>query len=318
MKLLSTLRLYGFTALVALASSACIFTVADGDDDDDSENDTNATDPSGDDACGINSQLNAINECQCNAGYDWCDPNLDPGPNGRHDCCVSSGQACPSGSNNVMVDDQCHCLAGFEWCSDNVNDLNCCVIENDTGTGTDTGDVSEHPMGACDPANDFAWCSHTVAQGPGGSTYYLCENGTWADRTNTLDGECVFEGFDFAYGCVFDDVTNPAMPDVRIECGEGPGTACDQNTPDSCSADETEFLFCEHGRVTAQNCVPADGNPCETANGEQFEFGKCGEQDGTVSCLCYDEELDETGTDGTDTGTGTDDTGTGTDDTSTD
>lgn len=324
MNLFSNLRLIGLSALVTFASSGCVLSLG-GDPGDSQGNTGTSKGPKAEgQSCGLHAVLSATLECKCQTGHSWCDPRLDPGSGGRNNCCVGTApegsRACEAGSNNILLDkgtpdlsdDQCVCIQGFDWCNNDTNDLNCCYNgstgQPGTGGGTDPGKIPE-PNQSCDPATDTSWCSHTEAQGPEGSRSFSCVNGVWVDATKSLDEQCRLDTYDFAYGCVYVAPTATKKAYNRLMCGAGPGTACNNDDADSCSDDESQLLYCEYGRLSAEQCAPKKGEACKTKDNKEFEFGKCGSQNGRLSCLCYDEDPGETSTGG-DTGTG--DTGTGT------
>ena len=259
------------------------------------------------------------------------DDGLDSKPNDQF------GEPCISGENNqIDSNNKCVCKIGFQWCNPMVlEDLNCCPIDGGTGTGTgtettdattmtgtggtgdtgdtstDTGEPSVHPEGPCTAEQEGAsWCSHNEAMGPEGSRYYICTGGVWVDETAILDDDCRSNNFDFAYGCVATPTEN------KVSCGVGPGTPCQTADPDYCVEGDQDppktLAYCQYGRLTYQDCAPEPGQPC-TVDGVDFEFGKCGLQEGKYACLCYDEDIgteSDTGTDTTDTSETGDTTGT--------
>lgn len=333
MNLFSNLRLIGLSALVTFASSGCVLSLGndpgDGNGQGDGGTSTLPNNPkAAGQSCGLNAVLSSNLDCVCQAGHSWCDPRLDPGSGGRNNCCVgqapSGSQACESGSNNILLDkgtvdpkdDQCVCIQGFDWCNAvDTTDLNCCYNSStQPGTGgTDPGKVPE-PNQSCDPATDTSWCSHTEAQGPQGSRSFSCVNGVWVDATPSLDEQCKLDAYDFAYGCVYVAPKGNDKAYNKLMCGVGPGTDCDNNDADSCSDDESQLLYCEYGKLSAEQCAPKEGEACKTKDNKEFEFGKCGSQNGRLSCLCYDEDPGESTTTGGETegaGSGTGDTGTG-------
>lgn len=288
MKALTDLRLFLISGLFALSTTSCVFSFGDGTDKD--SNNNNSVGKAN--ACGLHSSLNAANQCVCETGYSWCDPAIDSGPNGRHNCCADTQlKPCPQGKNNhVNAQGVCHCLSGFEWCDkSNRNDFNCCEVKGGSSSGDNGQAVHPGPNETCDPNKALVWCSHDTKMGPAGSTYYVCENNRWVDRTNTLDEECKRENSDFAYGCMY-DASNPQKPETRVVCGSGPGTTCTNTTADACNEDKSALHYCKYGRLTKEQCKPTAGMPCKTPDGKEFEFGICGEQDGKLSCLCSDND----------------------------
>lgn len=315
MTLLSNLRLFGLSALVTVAASGCVFSIGDGSSDNGSTgqspgffpdaNPSTPTVPGAD--CGYNGIVSQTLECVCKAGFSWCDPTLDPGPRGRHQCCPGAApaesRACDSGSNNLLVPNaqgemECRCIMDFDWCNNDETDLNCCAVNKDV----ETPGTLPNPQESCDPATVASWCTHTESQGPVGSQSFSCVDGQWVDVTSGLDEQCRLEGFDFSFGCAHVPGDGNVQPYSKLLCGFGPGTPCESTTPDVCSDDETQLLYCFHKRLVAEQCTPKEGETCKTQDNKEFEFGKCGSQGGRLSCLCFDEEPSDTTTTGGDAG----------------
>lgn len=267
-------------------------------------------------AIGSHSELDETTDpamCVCDAGYDWC--NMDDDDDFR--CCAPDDECL---DNSHEEPDGCVCDEGYEWCDpNNENDLRCCPIDGDTGTGdggTGTGDgTGDGGDGGdeCDPGQppdagpcdvDALWCTSTDPDCPG--DFYRCEDGEWVLDTEMGDADCMFNGDDFSYGC-YDD---PAEDAIIFVCGTGPGTDCNNDDEDTCSDSDT-LSFCKHGKLSEDSCnriCTEEGD----AGGALYDFGECGEQDGSIECLCCDfddPDCGDGGSTGTDTG-GTGATGT--------
>lgn len=293
MQFFTTTRLAFALSFLTSVALGCVITVGPGGDD------------AGVYECGSLLAHNDAN-CICDAGYERCNPN----DANDTDCCEKEGKGdgmCPD-ANSELVGDQCFCVVGYTWCNaDDVNDLSCCVDGGQTsnsngttsmggtmGTTSDlpttsqgtTGGPAECPNPAtppetCDPNTENFFCSHPEACGPEGSTFYVCEGGTWVETPGGPDENCKFDGFDFGYGCI----DNGSQ--VEFFCGYGPGTACNTGSAATCMG-EAILLSCEYGKETATDCF----QKC-TVEGDDmgvlYDFGYCGDQNGEISCLCCDE-----------------------------
>lgn len=248
-----------------------------------------------------------LDTCYCDAGFTWEDPN-DPNNYNCVDDTAKPTTDCNQ-ANNIEIGGQCYCDDGYEWCSDDPNDYSCCqqpghdgagtgADDNDTGaddladTGTDTGADTGVDTGA-DTGNDtgvepdpasctadtegFAFCSNTEAQGPSGSRYWVCMGGTWVEDTAAGDESCMFDGFDFAYGCV-------AVADsVQFICGDGPGTACEGDT--ATCVDMDVINYCLYGKLTEDSCMRICSEEGDDM-GVTYDYGECAAD--TMECFCCD------------------------------
>jgi hypothetical protein len=254
--------------------------------------------------------------CYCDLGYDWCNPNDAD----DYDCCKvnpKGSEGCDQ-ANNVVVDGECFCEAGYTWCNpDNADDFSCCKSNQgegstgtDSGTGTEsdtsggttdaeTGDLmceGEYiaPEDPCDyEGGELAYCTTLTEMCVEESEYFICDtSGTWVPDSG--DTDCQFLDWDFSYGCVWNgDV-------VEQVCGNGPGTPCSNNDPDTC-IDTDELNYCLHGKLTAVSCLEL----CTVTGDEEgitYDFGSCGEQEGEFKCLCCDLDDPNCGTDSGSTG----------------
>jgi hypothetical protein len=249
--------------------------------------------------------------CYCDAGYQFEDPN-DPED---FDCeeIPGKGGDCVQPNSHVLGDN-CYCDAGYTWCNpSDQSDLSCCpdphqdtnasgtgtgdsgdmTASGDTGSGSGsesvdtsggTGGVMPDPSQCTTETEGQYFCSNTGAMGPEGSTMWQCMGGTWNEiGQSDLDALCMFDNYDFAYGCTDDgDASGSAGP----VCGNGPGTACDGDAT-SC-ADDDLLNFCQYGKLTEQSCLATCQDPMAKM---QFDFGFCGEDPeamGTFDCFCCD------------------------------
>ncbi|MEX1363383.1 MAG: hypothetical protein AB1Z98_09675 [Nannocystaceae bacterium] len=266
---------------------------------------------------GCNSQL-VGDQCRCDAGFEWADPNdaddfecdRIPGKGGDANC---GGDP----DNPISLQgDVCVCDPGFNWCSPDPADLSCCedpdqVVTGGTtdnpmtsdgtdttdGTADDTADETsgtdqcmetEIPWNGVEPEaadcteDGLVFCSNNDAEGPGGSRYWECVGGAWTEQPTAGDDSCIFDGFEFSYGCVDDGAS------VTFVCGDGPGTACSGPECDGCAADGDQIQFCVDGRLGGDSCnriCTEDGD----AEGITYDYGECViAKDGVAECACCD------------------------------
>ncbi|MEZ4385551.1 MAG: hypothetical protein R3A79_29810 [Nannocystaceae bacterium] len=255
-------------------------------------------------------------QCFCDSGYNWCNAS-DPDD---YTCCKDTPKQ-PDSCNqphNVVIDNSCYCESGYTWCNpDNADDFSCCESSqssgssgSDAGTGTDsdsngttdaeteTGSAMcdgeyEAPPESCDPATELAYCTTLTEMCAGESEYFICDtNGTWIPGDGDLD--CQLLEWEFSYGCVWEgDV-------IEQICGNGPGTPCSNNDPDSC-ADGDVLNYCAYSKLSAVSCL----EQCTVTGDEEgitYDYGSCGEQDGEFKCLCCDFDDPNCGTDSGTTG----------------
>lgn len=240
---------------------------------------------------------------------------------------------CPEDNSYLDADKgECFCNANYEWCNpDDAADLTCCPSNdsssqtNNTQTdptnttpGTDaSGGTTHEPTGgttaeppttsvsgttgepldctvttpvpdSCDPNTETALClsADNPDCGPEGSKYYSCEGGQWVQAPAAGAASCINDGYDFSYGCQ----DNAESMLVEFVCGDGPGTDC-SGSAQSCNGDN-ELNFCAYGKLGAVDCLAScmkDGD----GEGVTYDFGYCGEQMGTNSCICCDEGEDD-------------------------
>lgn len=266
---------------------------------------------------GCNSQ-EVAGECVCDPGHEFVseDPNdyeCDRIPSKPGD------ESCGGNDNIHLEGDLCVCDNGFNWCNpDDLNDLSCCVDEDQApgdGTGEDTStdptagsdtsgtsadataDETGDPPGMCEevetPWNEvepdaadctedgLVFCSNNDVEGPAGSRYWECVGGAWVESTTAGDESCQFDNFDFAYGCIDDGAS------VAFVCGIGPGTFCNGADCNGCGDDGDQILFCEDGKLGGDSCLricTEDGDD----QGVTYDFGSCVLDSGTAECACCD------------------------------
>ncbi|HWB81359.1 MAG TPA: hypothetical protein VG755_40630 [Nannocystaceae bacterium] len=252
--------------------------------------------------------------CYCDAGYTWEDPNDDS----NFDCDPiepKDGQC--DQPNSYEAGGQCYCDSGYNWCSpSDPNDFSCCLDDaqdtlasgtgdtgdmtatgNDTGstdTGADssgdssvdeTGGVSPDPSQCTAETEGTYFCSNTDAMGPENSMMWQCLSGLWnLIGQPDLDALCMFDGYDFAYGCTDDgDMAGSAGP----VCGYGPGTACEGDAT-ACETDDL-LNYCQFGKLSQSSCLAVCQDPMAKMT---YDFGYCAEDPdamGAFDCFCCDE-----------------------------
>lgn len=281
-------------ALVAGLVAGCVFTTGDGDDGD----------------CPGSNIHESFGECFCDAGYEWEDPN-----DSNNLTCVpemAKDGACEE-ANNVVIDGTCYCDDGYSWCSSDPNDFSCCedpghsdagtggsaddvADTNDSGdtgadTGTDTGADTGADTGIDDTGPDSGvepdpadctedglnFCSNTEEMGPEGSRVWVCMGGEWVENSTIGDESCMFDGFDFAYGCT------SSGDAVQFVCGDGPGTACD-GAEASC-VDADVINYCLYGKLSEDSCLRICTEEGDDM-GVTYEHGQCDSE--TNECFCCD------------------------------
>ena len=212
--------------------------------------------------------------------------------------------ACPD-PNSALSNGQCYCKAFYDWCSpDDPNDLSCCPSPGTTGAATSASDPSGDPAtsapatsepstgdattgepacGApppaqCDPDDQARLCDSGPDCALADSTLYRCVDGVW--QPADADAMCVAEGHDFAFGCVR---TGDA---AQLQCGDGPGTACNPDDMAFCQ-DLTVLQSCIHGKLADTDCVAA----CKAGevDGVQHVGGYCEQSRVSSHCACCDQ-----------------------------
>jgi len=279
-------------ALAGGLTLGCVITTGDGDLDDG-------------DCPGANNH-EFLDECFCDAGYEWENPN---DPNDLTCVPEMAKEGDCSEPHNILIGNECHCDEQYTWCNDDPNDFSCCVDEGhngdtggdtgsddvadtgdtgvetgtdtaDTGvdTGTDPTDTGVEPDPADCTEDGLSFCSNTEEQGPEGSRYWVCTGGEWVEDTEAGDAACQFDQYDFAYGCV---ATESA---VEFVCGEGPGTDCEGDAATCADADIISYCFM--GKLTEDSCLRIcmeEGDDMDVT----YDYGECSAD--TNECFCCDE-----------------------------
>jgi hypothetical protein len=221
----------------------------------------------------------ATQQCFCDPGHTWTNPGND------HDFECQKIPPKPGTSqcveeNSYVLEDSCFCEPGFKWCSGDLQDLTCCVDEeqapvaSESGGGTDTDATAgetgdrEVPLPACDVEGKLG-CTNPSFDSPGPA--YQCIGGAWVDYDE--DAHCQSDPanpMDFGYGCYLDAGV------TTIKCANGPGSACTET--DRICIDGTTLHFCQHARLTARDCNVY----CTMESMPVFEQGRCENTD----CVC--------------------------------
>jgi hypothetical protein len=213
-------------------------------------------------------------ECICDPGYDWCDPNDDT----NLDCCFDGvGEDEIDDDNNN--DDQTGDGDGDPTTGDGDGDPTDSTDSTGDGDGDGDGDTGTLPPENCTPDEEgFYWCTHSEAMGPEGSQLFVCTGGSWVENAAVMEESCMFDGYDFAYGCIDDGMS------VIFECGVGSGEACTEDSPAYC-VDEDQIAYCVNGKETWDSCMAF----CQEIgiDGVTYEYGECDETE-PVACFCCD------------------------------
>lgn len=253
-------------------------------------------------------------ECYCDPGHEFVSD--DPNDFECDEIESKPGDESCGGNDNIHLEGQvCVCNNGFNWCNPtDLDDLTCCVDENQLPDDTDgntssdpttgmtdgssSADETGEPPGMCEEVetpwngvepddadcieDGLVFCSNNAEEGPAGSRYWECMGGTWTENTSAGDGSCQFDNFDFSYGCVDDGAA------VTFVCGVGPGTACSGAACNGCGDDGDQILFCDDGKLGADSCLricTEDGD----AQGVTYDFGSCVLNGDVAECACCDE-----------------------------
>lgn len=227
------------------------------------------------DSCTDDNSFLSNGECFCNAGYDWCKPN----DINNLDCCATTTSDTNPGTGTSDTNNGTTTNAPTSGTTAEVPTTS--ETNGTTGAPLDCS-VGTEPPGSCDANTENFLCltADNPDCGPEGSKYYVCTNGSWVENPNGPNENCIADGHGFAYGCVDEDSM------VKFVCGEGPGTACTNDTPDACNGD-VSLESCDYGKLSATDCTVL----CMTEGdgmGVTYDYGYCGDQRG-ISCICCDE-----------------------------
>jgi len=247
------------------------------DPDDNNNFECNRIPPKAGDCTEDNSFVSG-DECFCEDGFNWCsdDPN-------DLTCCVDDQQGSNVGTG-PGPDDGDDDGASSGGSDDNAD------TDPDGGSSDDGGAVCEEtpavgnglvPDDADCTEDGLVFCSNTDAEGPEGSTFWECAGGVWTENAAVMDENCVFDGFDFAYGCVDDG------RGVAFDCGVGPGTDCSGAECNGC-LDNDVIQYCDSSKLGADSCFricTEDGD----SEGITFDSGSCIDGKNGPECACCDE-----------------------------
>lgn len=216
-------------------------------------------------------------ECKCNVGWEWCNPeDIDD-----LSCCMEGGTTTSPTSTTEPPATTSDGTTTSETTAPMTSGTTTTTTETTDG-GTTTGGPAcmgeQPPPDTCDPGT--YWCTQPEACGPEGSELFRCVDGAWFPEANLAKDSCVFDGYDFAYGCVDDGNS------IEFICGDGPGTPCDGGTPSSCSDDAT-LEECTLGKLTHFDCFTICTEIGDDM-GVLYDHGFCGERMGAIGCLCCD------------------------------
>jgi hypothetical protein len=249
------------------------------------------------DACGSllsHSHVGAGDVCYCDQGYTWENPD-DPED---FDCeripGKGSGEGACTEPYSTHDDGYCYCDYGYKWCEpDDAADFTCCMddAQDEAGGGetpdTDSAGTSDESGGGGgatpDPADCTAdnegvsFCSNTDDVGPEGSVYWMCMAGEWVEMPEAGNESCVYDGYEFAYGCVD---TGTA---VEFLCGNGTGSACERDFTNCVDGDNIDY--CQYGKLTRDSCFRICTEEGDDMNAT-YDHGFC---DAAVGdCFCCD------------------------------
>jgi hypothetical protein len=283
-----------------------------------------STNGGGSDECGStfsNSHEASDGKCYCNSGYTWENPEDDDDYDCEYIEGRDDSSQC-NDPNSFLNSDTCYCDPGYIWCDlSDANDYSCCVDPAqdsiagtgddtvtadtgnvETGSGTDTvadttadggsvDDTGPEPGVEPDPADCNGdhegeyFCSHTAAMGPEGSTMWQCLGSVWTEVSQAdLDALCVFDTYEFAYGCTDE---GDLAGSVGTVCGFGPGTDC--NGDDATCADDDVLDYCLYGKLSSASCLEVCQDPSQKMT---YDHGYCAEDPddmGLFDCFCCDE-----------------------------
>jgi len=226
---------------------------------------------------GDNNKLDDNGECVCRISYDWCDGSND---NARPNTGESDLECCDFGSGD-SVGTTSTTDTDTDTTDDEVGTTGTETTETDTetDTGTETDSGTPPPDDCSAEQEGFVWCTHSDDMGPQGSEFYVCQGGAWIEDPAYMEESCIFDGYNFAYGCVDDG------QDVVFECGDGSGDDCDDSL--TYCVDDDVIGYCVWAKETWDSCQDF----CENVGieGVTYEYGECDEIDpDDVACECCD------------------------------
>jgi len=253
----------------------------DPNDDDNYECDPIPPKPASADACdGSDNNVLMGDECFCLDGFNWCssDPN-------DFTCCEDDQQGQTGGTQGMGDDDD-------DDDDDDDSEGGSETAVADEGSGSDGGlmceEVSATPSDNVPNDEDCTaelmgaeFCSNGAADGPAGSRYFVCNGDVWEEMPGVPDEICMFDGFDFAYGCVLDG------DELLFDCGVGSGADCSGAECNGC-VDSDIFQECSANKLSEDSCARICQEEGD-ADGITYDSGTCEESDEGPVCACCDE-----------------------------
>ena len=233
---------------------------------------------------GSNNKLNDAGECECQIGYEWCDPD---DPNDLNCCDDDIGEGTSGNTSNTTSstsntgDGDGDATGDGDGDATGDGDGDPATGDGDGDTGGESCDMVELPPESCTPEEEgFVWCTNSDEMAPQCGEFFVCIGGTWTNSPADMDASCEFDGYDFAYGC-FDDGEQ-----VVFECGDGSGAECTSDSPAYC-VDDDQIAYCQFDKETWDSCQLF----CEEVGieGQLYEYGECDDSvEGDVACFCCD------------------------------
>lgn len=249
----------------------------------DSDSDSSGSSTSGGLVCEDPNAELVGSTCFCKIGYTWCNPS-DPDD---LSCCeegvttgpVSTVTTDPTGDASSTTSPVTSGSTSDGSTSGSTSDGS--TTDGSTSDGTTGGPVCPGPQPPPDGCNDGSyWCTVPEVCGPAESELYRCVGGAWTLDDMLAKQSCLFDGYDFTYGCV------DGGKDIEFLCGDGPGTPCVEGDPSACVDDKT-LSECKWNKTTHYDCFTICTEQGDSM-GVLYDYGYCGEDMGQTGCLCCD------------------------------
>jgi hypothetical protein len=216
-------------------------------------------------------------QCKCKLGYEWCNPDDTEDLT----CCAESTTSTSPTTTSPTGTTTSQGTTTTTATSEGTTTTTATTGESTGGDSTTGGEVcmgAQPPPDTCEAGN--YWCTQTEACGPEGSELFRCVDGAWFADTSLAKDNCLFDGYDFAYGCVDNGQA------IEFICGDGPGTDCDGSEPSTC-LDEKLLQECTLGKLSEYDCLTICTEIGDDM-GTLYDHGYCGERMGATGCLCCD------------------------------